>query len=177
MRRLGCYAAANDRDWNGGSVKQALSLFAKQANLSATPARLDEQQLDELQKRKARLCPSICNVRQAENSSGRCVAKTCGRGEMLDADGDCVDRPSTRRARAVEQPVARQNRSIERPAARAEPRPPRVRERVIEREVVERRPRRVVEEPIVTEVRRPCTPGPSFGIGFGPIRLATGGRC
>ena len=181
MRRLGCYAAASDKDWNGASAKQALSLFAKQASLAAAPARLDDQQLDELQKRKARLCPSICNVRQVESGNGRCVAKTCGRGEMLDSDGDCIDRPSVRRAQPKEKPVARsrsierEERAVERPVQRQlrerqvrEPRP--VRERV----VAERRPpRRTASEPIETEYRRPCSPGVSFGIGFGPIRLAT----
>lgn len=175
MRRLGCYAAANGKDWDGAPVKQALSLYAKQASLAGAPARLDGAQFEDLQKRKARLCPSLCNARQNETGAGRCIAKTCGRGEILDADGDCVDRPVVRRLRSMEKPVARRNPVVERPVARAAPRRRRVRE---DTEYVERRPRRTVEEPVV-EARQPCSSGPSIGIGFGPIRLAAplGRRC
>ena len=182
MRRLGCFSASNDRDWNGAATKKAMPLVAKQIHIDNPPARLDLAALESLGSFKGRLCPSQCNARQAETGSGRCIAKTCGRGETLDRDGDCVDRAPIRRARNIEKaepekPSARRAKPAQ---SEARQRPRRIlRERDIEDEpVLARRPRRVIEEPAV-EARRPCTPGPSIGIGFGPIRLAAplGGRC
>lgn len=171
MHRLGCHAAGNEKDWNGPAVKRALGLFAKQASLEPVPARLAEDQIDLLEKRKARLCPSQCNARQVETASGACVAKTCGRGEMLDADGDCVDRPVPRAVQVREKPAPR-NRVVERPVER------RVAQRPVRERVVAERPRRQVEAPVVTEYRPRCSPGPTIGIGFGPIRFAAPlGRC
>jgi uncharacterized caspase-like protein len=147
MRRLGCYGAASEKDWKGTQAKIALALFAKEAGLSARPVRLDTGQLDGLHARKARLCPSLCNVRQVENSKGKCVAKACPRNETLDRDGDCVKRTVRRPA--------------EKPKRHASPARPRVRP-------VEQR-ERIVEEPIETVHR--CSPGVSLGFGFGPVRL------
>ncbi len=185
MRRLGCYSAARDKDWQSKATKQALALAAKPLHLAVAPARLESDQLDTLDAYKGRLCPSLCNSRQVETGSGRCVAKTCGPGERLDGDGDCVAR-APRSARSFNKPepdksAARRARAAERVAARPEPKKKarrRLRENDGDEQVItERRPRRVIEEPAI-EARRPCS-GASIGIGIGPIRLATpfGGRC
>jgi hypothetical protein len=49
--------------------------------------------LEDLKGRRDRLCPPDCSAHEV-SIGGRCVAKTCGHGEILNRAGQCVAKPA-----------------------------------------------------------------------------------
>ena len=92
LRRIGCYSGAIDANWRSPDLRKAIAKFAIQAKLSALPDDPGQGFLDDLAKRQGRVCPLVCGARSLERN-GRCVAKSCPAGEILDAAGDCAPRP------------------------------------------------------------------------------------
>ena len=95
LQRLGCYAG-NDGDWSSAATRRGLARFAQYAKLTAAPDSPSATLLDDLKGRRDRLCPSECLVGEVE-TGGRCVAKACGRGEILSRTGLCISRPVAHR--------------------------------------------------------------------------------
>ena len=87
LRRVGCYSGA-DGDWNSPSIKAGIAKFAQSARLGVTPVFPDAALLDTLRVQRDRLCPLECAQTEVA-SNGRCVAKTCAKGEILMQDGAC----------------------------------------------------------------------------------------
>jgi len=113
LGRVGCYSGKPDGEWSSKATSRAVREFARLAHLDVPGAPTSEF-LDVLKRQSGRICPLTCSARQVERD-GVCVAKSCPRGERLDADGDCVA-PKPKR-------VA-QERSV-RPAAARPPAPAR----------------------------------------------------
>ena len=111
LQRLGCYAG-NDGDWSSAATRRGVARFVQYAKLTAAPDWPSATLLDDLKGRHDRLCPSECSIGEVE-TGGRCVAKTCGRGEILSRAGVCISRPIAHREttanlapKAREQPKA-----------------------------------------------------------------------
>jgi len=98
LKRLGCYDGA-DLDWNAAPMKSAVAKYVRYANLADAAAAPDQTLLDDMKKRRSGLCPPECGAREML-SGGKCVAKTCGHGEVLAASGACVRTASAARAAA-----------------------------------------------------------------------------
>lgn len=120
MRRLGCLTGS-DADWFAAPTKKSLAAIARYAKLSAAPDVPTLLFLDDLKSRPGRLCPLACNVREEERG-GRCVQKTCVRGEYLDAEGDCVAKPTVR-AKRVEPKIVERSRPKPKPVVERVVRP------------------------------------------------------
>lgn len=106
LQRLGCYFG--NEDWNSAAMKRGVARFAQYAKLAAAPDAPSASLLDDLKARRDRVCPSECSLRETE-VGGRCVAKTCGRGEILSRTGACVAKPAApREAVANAAPKARE---------------------------------------------------------------------
>jgi uncharacterized caspase-like protein len=106
LRRLGCYTAT-EADWDASVMKSSIKSFIQYAKLPSVPEVPSDSLLEDLKARRGPLCPLICPLHEEERN-GRCVAKECSRNEILDANGDCVAKPSAK-VRHKEPPVV-QNR-------------------------------------------------------------------
>ncbi|MDE2362277.1 MAG: caspase family protein [Hyphomicrobiales bacterium] len=133
LKRIGCYPGGTS-DWRSAAMQRSLKLMARYTGLATAPSQPDAALLERLKARQSRLCPLECAPRQQARGE-RCVAKTCGRGEILDAEGDCVARPVAKakpteaRKPVARRPVERQERATARqaprPVAESRPAPPR----------------------------------------------------
>ncbi len=98
LRRLGCYVGGGD--WTSSEMQRGVARYVQYAKLGSSPGEPSAALLDGLKGRRARVCPSECSAREIE-SNGRCVAKTCGPGEILTRNGACVARPAPPRVAAA----------------------------------------------------------------------------
>ncbi len=98
LTRLGCYLAPLDSNWRAPALRKAVTDFAARTHLANLPTGPTSDLLDDLKARSGRICPTDCGPREHE-VGGRCVAKTCAHGEVLDRDGNCGPRaePKPRR--------------------------------------------------------------------------------
>jgi hypothetical protein len=87
LRRVGCFTAEPDGDWNARS-RSALELFNKHngSSLDTKLASLDA--LDVVRSKPARICPLIC-ARGQHSEGERCVATICKAGYVIGEDGSC----------------------------------------------------------------------------------------
>ena len=88
LKRVGCYTGGLDGDWGRGS-RAGLARFAKYAKIKLASTRPTQAIFDALKARKTRVCPIICGPRH-NLRNGRCVAKTCPRGQELTRAGRCI---------------------------------------------------------------------------------------
>jgi hypothetical protein len=88
LRRVGCYGGRIDDRWTTSATKLSVQRFVKYARLAAVPDKPTVDLLEAIRGTGGRLCPLECRVREVEKS-GRCVAKTCPRGQYLKNDGTC----------------------------------------------------------------------------------------
>jgi uncharacterized caspase-like protein len=93
LKRVGCYAGQVDEKWTTRETKSSVEKYVRHARLSSTPAAPDRELLESLREQKGRVCPLECSAREVEKN-GQCVAKTCKRGQRLDANGRCVAIPA-----------------------------------------------------------------------------------
>lgn len=89
LRRAGCFAGSVDNGDLTPETRRALERFVQLASLGAAPHDVTQSLIDQLKAKTGRICPLVCPAREVERN-GRCVLKTCRRGERLDEDGDCV---------------------------------------------------------------------------------------
>jgi uncharacterized caspase-like protein len=92
LLRLGCYAGG-EADWAAAEMKRGLAKYALYAKLDSPPQAPSVALLEDLKGRHDRLCPADCSAREV-SIGGRCVAKTCGRGEVLNRLGQCGAKPA-----------------------------------------------------------------------------------
>ena len=148
LKRVGCYAGAEDENWDAGA-KKALADLGR-ASKRAFPQEPGADLVAALAKEEGRVCPLVCQrgfVAKGES----CVEVVCAEGEVKNSKGVCVAAPVARpKPQRPERPVVRRPPPQERPVVR---RPPPA------REIVRPAPPR----PVVTRPR----PEPSGG----------GGRC
>jgi hypothetical protein len=100
LRRVGCFTAAADGDWNAAS-QRSLALFNRHAGtkLDVKLASLDA--LDAIKLKPARVCPLVCEHGFRPDGE-RCTKIVCAEGSFLNDDNEC----EKRRART---PVAKQD--------------------------------------------------------------------
>lgn len=89
LRRAGCFAGNVDNGDLTDDTRRAIERFVQLASLGAAPHDVTQSLIDQLKAKTGRVCPLVCPAREVERN-GRCVLKTCRRGERLDEDGDCV---------------------------------------------------------------------------------------
>jgi Caspase domain len=92
LLRLGCYAGGQ-AEWAGAEMKRSLAKYALYAKLDSPPQAPSITLLEDLKGRHDRLCPPDCSAHEV-SIGGRCVAKTCGHGEILNRQGQCVAKPA-----------------------------------------------------------------------------------
>ncbi|HYC26309.1 MAG TPA: caspase family protein [Roseiarcus sp.] len=92
LLRLGCYVGG-ESDWAGADMKRGLAKYALYAKLDSPPQGPTTGLLEDLKGRRDRLCPPDCSAHEV-SIGGRCVAKTCGHGEILNRAGQCVAKPA-----------------------------------------------------------------------------------
>ncbi len=89
LREVGCIDDKPDGFW-GRKSRAALKEFGKFAGIRLAALEPDTDVLRSLDSRRGkRVCPLRCSVRQVMKD-GRCVAKTCPRGQELNAKGACL---------------------------------------------------------------------------------------
>ncbi len=98
LRRLGCYSGGGD--WTSSEMQRGVAKYVQYAKLASAPDAPSAALLEGLKDQHARVCPSECSAREVE-ANGRCVAKTCGPGEVLARNGACVARPAAPRVAAA----------------------------------------------------------------------------
>ena len=103
LKRIGCYNGMIDSNASTPQTQNALRTYAKYANLDPSSVQFDQTNYSRLKDQNDRICPLMCGARTIEKN-GRCVTKTCARGEILDVEGDCISKP---RPRAKPAPAAR----------------------------------------------------------------------
>jgi uncharacterized caspase-like protein len=96
LQRVGCYNGSIEDSWTANATS-ALDRFNKHTGLKLDVKAASLDALDAVKGKTSRVCPLECGVKQVERN-GACVAKTCPRGQVLDADGDC-ERPKERTAK------------------------------------------------------------------------------
>lgn len=109
LAKFGCNPGPVDGKW-GRRSKAALDRFARYAKVSVPGEPVSEETLKLFEGREGRICPLVCGRRQVEQN-GRCVAKSCPAGQILDAAGVCRNRPNqARQQTAPVQPVTPQKK-------------------------------------------------------------------
>jgi Caspase domain len=91
LRRLGCFSG-NDAGWSSQAMRLGVVRYAQFANIGL-PGAPTEEMLGDLKSRRDRVCPELC-TRWQVSIGDRCVAKTCGPGEVLDRTGACILKPT-----------------------------------------------------------------------------------
>jgi uncharacterized caspase-like protein len=118
LNRLGCYFAPIDSNWQTPALRKAIEDFAVRTHRTKVPDAPAAELLEDLKTRGGRVCAPDCGPRERE-SNGRCIAKTCAETEVLDRDGNCVQRGEPKPARpAIANSAPRPHRT-EPPAARS----------------------------------------------------------
>jgi len=111
LKRLGCYFAPIDSNWQAPALRKAIEDFAVRMHRTKVPDAPATEFLEDLKARNGRVCVPDCGPREQE-SNGRCIAKTCAATEVLDRDGNCVPRGEPKPARpAVANSVPRPHRT------------------------------------------------------------------
>lgn len=88
LNRIGCAAGAADGDW-GRKSRAALRLYIRHASRPVAAQEPDPSLLARLRGERSRVCPLTCKAGQVP-SNGKCIARTCGVGQVLSSGGKCV---------------------------------------------------------------------------------------
>jgi hypothetical protein len=94
LKRVGCYVGAVDGIW-GNQSRNALSAFAKHADVHIPDFNPSSKLLDQIQGETGRVCPLACGPRH-EITNNRCVLKSCPSGQSLSRTGTCYTQEKKR---------------------------------------------------------------------------------
>ncbi|MEM8687038.1 MAG: caspase family protein [Pseudomonadota bacterium] len=109
LLRLGCNPGRPDGAW-GPRSRRALQSYARHRKVRLAALEPTQELLKELNELNARVCPIQCGPRHTL-SKGRCVRKTCGRGEVLTSRGRCVVRAERTRVKKKRERVRTKRRA------------------------------------------------------------------
>jgi hypothetical protein len=84
-------------------MKLSVAKYTRYAGLGAAASNPDQSLLDDMRKRRARLCPPECSAREVA-VGGRCVVRNCPAGEKLSRSGACLRPARPTRAAEVTRP-------------------------------------------------------------------------
>jgi hypothetical protein len=87
LRRVGCFTAEPDGDWNARS-RNALELFNKHSGASLDTKLASLDALDAVRGKASRICPLICAHGQHVEGD-QCIATVCKAGYEIGDDGSC----------------------------------------------------------------------------------------
>ncbi|NNF79602.1 MAG: hypothetical protein HKN05_16385 [Rhizobiales bacterium] len=118
LQRLGCTSASPDGAW-GPLSRRALRAYARHGNVRLAALEPTQELLNELDVINKRVCPISCGPRH-KLSNGRCVAKSCRRGEVLTSSGVCVERSERTKSRNRKAKVAPEEPRHSKTRSRAE---------------------------------------------------------
>lgn len=122
LRRLGCIAARPDGIW-GPKSRAALKRYGRHSGLQLASLEPTQEILDRLKSHGQRICPIVCGAKY-NLKGGKCVRKTCARGQILTRKGNCIAK-----AKTVRKKRTRKRREV-------------VEEEIVEKVVREPRPKR-----------------------------------
>ena len=99
LRRVGCFSAAPDGEWNAAS-QRSMALFNRHAKTRLDVKLASIDALEAIKLKPARVCPLVCKHGfRADGDS--CSRITCAAGSFLNDDDECekrhAPRPGTRR--------------------------------------------------------------------------------
>jgi hypothetical protein len=111
LRRVGCFTAAADGEWNAAS-QRSLALFNRHAGTKLDVKLASVDTLDAIKLKSSRVCPLVCE-HGFEANGERCSKIVCSEGSFLNDDNECEKRRAkpvaTRdRPKAKQVPEARQ---------------------------------------------------------------------
>ncbi|NNE25160.1 MAG: hypothetical protein HKN11_21375 [Rhizobiales bacterium] len=102
LRRVGCIAARPDGIW-GRKSRAALKRYGRHAGRQLASLEPTQEILDHLKSTSQRVCPIVCGAKY-NLKGGKCVRKTCARGQLLTRKGNCIAKakPKKRKRRRRE---------------------------------------------------------------------------
>jgi uncharacterized caspase-like protein len=110
LRRVGCYSAEADGNWNAAS-QRSLSLFNRYAKTKFDTKLASTDALDTIKSKTARVCPLVCD-RGYRAQGDSCVKIVCAEGSFLNEDNECEKRREKKPVAARERPEPRQAPAI-----------------------------------------------------------------
>jgi hypothetical protein len=115
LRRVGCFTAAADGEWNAAS-QRSMALFNRHAGTRFDVKLASLDALDALKLKSSRVCPLVCE-HGFKAEGDRCSRISCAEGSFLNDDNECEKR-------RAKKPVASRDSDehVDRPA-RERPKP------------------------------------------------------
>jgi uncharacterized caspase-like protein len=117
LRRVGCFTAAADGEWNAAS-QRSLALFNRHAGTKLDVKLASADTLDAIKLKSSRVCPLVCE-HGFEANGERCSKIVCSEGSFLNDDNECEKRrekPVARRERPQAKQVPEARQFIARPS-------------------------------------------------------------
>jgi hypothetical protein len=117
LRRVGCFTAAADGEWNAAS-QRSLALFNRHAGTKLDVKLASVDALDVIKLKMSRVCPLVCEHGFRADGE-RCSKIVCAEGSFLNDDNDCEKRrakPVARRDRPEAKQVPEARQAIARPS-------------------------------------------------------------
>jgi uncharacterized caspase-like protein len=90
LRRVGCFTAAADGEWNAAS-QRSLALFNRHAGTKLDVKLASADTLDAIKLKMSRVCPLVCE-HGFEANGERCSKIVCAEGSFLNDDNECEKR-------------------------------------------------------------------------------------
>lgn len=101
LRRVGCFSAAADGEWNAAS-QRSMALFNRHAGTKFDIKLASLDALDAIKLKSSRVCPLVCE-HGFKADGDRCSRISCAEGSFLNDDNQCEKR-------AARKPVAKRDR-------------------------------------------------------------------
>jgi hypothetical protein len=114
LRRVGCFAAAADGDWNAAS-QRSLSQFDRYAKTKFDVKIASSDALDAIRQKSSRVCPMVCE-HGFKADGDHCSRIACADGSFLNDDNEC----ERRRGKA---PLAKRDEKVRQESFREQLRP------------------------------------------------------
>jgi uncharacterized caspase-like protein len=90
LRRVGCFTAAADGQWNAAS-QRSMALFNRHAGTKFDVKLASLDALDAIKLKSSRVCPLVCE-HGFKADGDRCSKITCAEGSFLNDDNECEKR-------------------------------------------------------------------------------------
>ena len=106
LRRVGCFSAAADGEWNAAS-QRSMALFNRHAGTKFDVKLASLDALDAIKLKSSRVCPLVCE-HGFKPDGDRCSRITCAVGSFLNDDNECEKRRANKPVAKRDRPEARQ---------------------------------------------------------------------
>ena len=126
LRRVGCFASADEGDW-GAKSQRSLSLFNKYAGTKLNAALASSDALDAVKAKSGRVCPLVCD-HGFKADGDACARIACRAGYRVNDDNECEKVQEKKRVAA---PEVAKKRDVERKREEAQPSRPQASGRIL----------------------------------------------